>query len=74
ADASYIHSVQELTTVFKGDQNLKNPFFERNNFDVFVDDHANGINFQCINTVSDTVDGYIFNVMLLIDQINTTID
>ncbi|HIH5098266.1 TPA: hypothetical protein ACYSCW_004665, partial [Escherichia coli] len=32
------------------------------------------INFQCINTVSDTVDGYIFNVMLLIDQINTTID
>lgn len=28
ADASYIHSVQELTTVFKGDQNLKNPFLK----------------------------------------------
>ena len=74
ADASYIHSVQEFTTVSKDDQNLKNPFFEKSNFDVFVDDHANGINFQCINAVSDTVDGYIFNVMLLIDQINTTID
>ncbi|HCT5819760.1 TPA: hypothetical protein OT171_000543 [Citrobacter sedlakii] len=74
ADASYIQSVQELTNFSKGDQYLENPFFEKNSFGFFVDDHANGINFQRINAVSDTVDGYIFNVMLLIDQINTTID
>ncbi|HEF0086356.1 TPA: hypothetical protein R8G71_002413 [Citrobacter youngae] len=74
ADASYIQSVQGLTNSSKGDQYLENPFFEKNSFGVFVDDHANGINFQRINAVSDTVDGYIFNVMLLIDQINTTVD
>lgn len=73
-DASYIQSVQELTNFSKGEQYLENPFFEKNSFGFFVDDHANGINFQRINAVSDTVDGYIFNVMLLIDQINTTID
>lgn len=74
ADASYIQSVQGLTNSSEGDQYLENPFFEKNSFGVFVDDHANGINFQRINAVSDTVDGYIFNVMLLIDQINTTVD
>ncbi len=73
-DASYIQSVQELTNFSKGEQYLENPFFEKNSFGFFIDDHANGINFQRINAVSDTVDGYIFNVMLLIDQINTTID
>lgn len=73
-DASYIQSVQELTNFSKGEQYLENPFFEKNSFGFFVDDHANGINFQRINAVSDTVDGYIFNVMLLIDQINTAID